>query len=83
MQIPITVITDKVSHTIKSMVCLALRVSVPRGATVAEIAAFLHEWLPSRGNQPEVMVERVLNELHRDGRVANVGAHWYPAGMNP
>jgi len=82
MQNPITVITDKVMAMIKSMVVLAMRVSYRRGATTTEISSFLNEWAPSdTGMYHEGIVERVLQDLLRDGQVAQAGARWYPAGM--
>jgi len=81
MQNPVTVITDKVMCSIKSMVYLAMRVSYRSGATTAEISGFLNDWVPAEGMYHEGIVERVLQELHRDGKVSQAGARWYLASM--
>jgi hypothetical protein len=82
MQNPVAVITDKVMSMIKSMVYLAMRVSYRGGATTTEIASFLNNWAPSESNMyHEGIVERVLQDLVRDGKVAQAGARWYPAGL--
>lgn len=82
MSSPVVAITDKVLHMIKSMVYLAMQVSYRRGATTEQLSGFLHEWAP--GDAPmyhEGIVERVLFDLHREGKVARAGARWYPAGV--
>jgi hypothetical protein len=82
MQNPVAVITDKVMGMIKSMVYLAMRASYRSGATTTEIAGFLNSWAPSESNMyHEGVVERVLQDLVRDGKVAQTGARWYPAGL--
>ena len=82
MQVPVTVITDKVMGSIRGMVFMAMRVSYRRGATVSEITGFLNDWAPSGdGRYHEGFVERVLMELNRDGKVNQAGARWYPAGL--
>ena len=82
MQNPVAVITDKVMAMVKSMVYLAMRVSYRGGATTTEIAGFLKEWAPSDADGcQEGLVERVLQELHRDGRVMQAGARWYPVAV--
>ena len=82
MQSPVSVITDKVMGTIKGMVFMAMRVSYRRGATVSEISAFLDNWAPADdGRYRDSVVERVLVDLHRDGKVSQAGARWYPVGL--
>jgi hypothetical protein len=82
MQSAVTVITDKVRATIKGMVFMAMRVSYRRGATVSEISSFLSNWAPAGDNRyHEGVVERILQELHHDGKVNQAGARWYPAGL--
>ena len=81
MQSPVAVLTDKVMSTVESMVYLAMRVSYRRGATVDEISGFLDDWIPAQGSYPQSTVERVLEDLHRDGKVAYAGARWYPTGL--
>ena len=81
MQNPVTVIADKVMCSIKSMVYLAMRVSFRRGATAAEISGFLNEWAPVQDRYHEGIVERVLQELRRDGTVEQAGARWYLASL--
>ncbi|MEH6634006.1 MAG: hypothetical protein V7700_00750 [Halioglobus sp.] len=82
MQNPVTVITDKVAAMLKSMVYMAMRVSYRRGATATELSGFLHDWAPSASEMfHEGMVERVLQDLHRDGKVTQAGARWYPVGL--
>ena len=81
MQSPIIAITDKVMRMIKSMVFLSMKVDHRRGATVADIEAFLNNWAPSeREMYHEGIIERVLRELKDDGRVAQAGPRWYLAG---
>jgi hypothetical protein len=82
MHNPVSVITEKVMGTIKGMVYLAMRVSYRRGATSAEISAFLNDWAPGGTDMyHEGVVERVLQDLHRDGKVDHAGARWYPVGL--
>ena len=81
MKQPITAVTDKVMQTLKSMLYLAMRVSYRRGATVADLSGFLQDWVPSAGPCREGLVESLLEDLHRDGKVARAGARWYPVGM--
>ena len=82
MQTPVSVITDKVMGTLKGMVFMAMRVSYRRGATVSEISSFLHNWAPATDDlYEEGVLERVLMDLHRDGKVDQAGARWYPAGL--
>ena len=82
MQSPVSVITDKVMGTIKGMVFMAMRVSYRRGATVSEISSFLNHWAPVGDERyNDVVVERVLADLHRDGKVNQAGARWYPVGL--
>jgi hypothetical protein len=82
MQNPVIVITDKVMGMIKSMVYLAMRVSYRRGATATEISSFLNNWAPAdSGAYHEGIVERVLQDLLRDGKVTQAGARWYPTGL--
>ena len=81
MKQPITAITDKAMQTLKSMLYLAMRVSYRRGATVADLSGFLQEWVPSASPYREGMVESLLQDLHRDGKVALAGARWYPVGI--
>lgn len=81
MQSPIIAITEKVMRMIKSMVYLSMRVDHRRGATVADIEEFLGNWAPSeQGMYHEGIIERVLQELQNDGRVAQAGPRWYLAG---
>ena len=81
MQTPITAITDKVMRMIKAMVYLAMRVGCRRGATVADISSFLKYWAPSDQNLfHNGIVERVLFDLHCDGKVKSAGARWYLVG---
>ena len=80
MQSPIIAITDKVMHMIKSMVFLSMKVGHRRGATVADIEAFLNDWAPSDQKMyHQGIIERVLSELQNDGRVAQAGPRWYLA----
>jgi hypothetical protein len=82
MQTPITTITDKVMRMIRSMVYLAMRVGCRRGATVADISSFLKNWAPSDQNLfHNGVVERVLFDLHSDGKVTSAGARWYLVGL--
>lgn len=81
MHNPVTAMTEKVAHTMKSMVYLAMRVSYRRGATVAELSGFLNDWMPSGGSHPHWVVEIALQDLHRNGKVTQAGARWYPAGV--
>lgn len=79
MQNPVTIISDKVMRMAGSMVYLALCAAYRGGATVGEIAGFLA--LRAQGEAElyhEGMVERVLRQLHSDGRVTRDGARWYP-----
>jgi hypothetical protein len=65
---------------IKSMVFLSMKVDHRRGATVADIEAFLSLWAPSdRKMYHQGIIERVLRELQNDGRVAQAGPRWYLA----
>ena len=79
MHNPVTIIADKVMRMARAMVYFAMCASYRSGATVGEIAGYL-----SIGPDGEAalchegMVERVLRQLHRDGRVTRDGAHWYP-----
>lgn len=82
MQNPVAVITDKVAGMVKSMVYLAMRVSYRRGATTTEISGFLNDWAPAdAGMYHESLIERVLQDLCRDGQVTQAGARWYPVGV--
>jgi hypothetical protein len=82
MQNPVAVITDKVAGMVKSMVCLAMRVSYRRGATTTEISGFLNDWAPAdAATYQETLVERILQELCLDGQVTQAGARWYPVGV--
>lgn len=82
MQIPITMMTDKVMSMIKSMVVLAMRVSYRRGATAEDISVFLREWTPGdEGIYHVGLVERALFDLEVDGAVKRAGARWYPVGL--
>ena len=82
MQNPVTVITDKVAAMLKSMVYMAMRASYRRGATATELSTFLHDWAPSASDMYHAgMVERVLQDLHRDGKVTQAGERWYPVGL--
>jgi hypothetical protein len=82
MQSPVAVITDRITGMVKSMVYLAMRVSYRGGATTTEISSFLNNGSPSESNMyHEGIVERVLQDLVRDGKVAQAGARWYPAGL--
>ena len=77
----LVVITDKVTQMIKSMVYLAMRVCYRQGATVDEISHFLDDWSPDHeGVYHQGIVERVLQELSQEGKVAQAGGRWYPAG---
>ncbi len=82
MQSPVNIITEKLLETLRSMVCMAMRVSYRRGATVSEISSFLDHWAPAGDDRyNEGVVEQVLMGLHRDGKVELAGARWYPAGL--
>jgi len=82
MQSPVNVITDKIMGTLEGMVYMAMRVSYRRGATVSEISSFLGHWAPSTHElSDESLIERVLEDLSRDGKVNQAGARWYPAGL--
>ena len=82
MQNRVSVITDKVMGSIKGMVYMAMRVSYRRGATVPEISSFLSNWAPAgEAMYRDGLVEQVLEDLHRDGKVSRAGARWYPAGL--
>lgn len=82
MQSPLIAITDKVMCMIKSMVFLSMRVDHRRGATVADIEAFLNDWAPcERKLYHEGIIERVLCDLQNDGRVAQAGPRWYLAAV--
>jgi hypothetical protein len=82
MSSQVIAVTDKVMRMIKSMVFLAMRVSYRRGATTEELSGFLHEWSPTATDTyHEGVVERVLFDLHNEGKVARAGARWYPAGL--
>ncbi len=82
MQVPITVMTDKVMNMIKSMVMLSMRVSYRGGATTEDISGFLMEWTPGEQAFYHVgLVERALFDLQNDGAVRRAGARWYPAEM--
>ena len=78
MENPVTTITDKVMRMIRSSVYLALRVGCRRGATPQDIQSFLRDWAPSeRELYHQGIIERVLVDLSRDGRVVQAGARWY------
>jgi hypothetical protein len=78
----VSVITEKVMGTIKGMVYLAMRVSYRGGATIPEISSFLNDWAPGGSEMyHDGVVERVLQDLHRDGKVDHAGARWYPVGV--
>jgi len=82
MENPVSVITEKVMGSIKGMVYLAMRVSYRRGATIAEISTFLNNWAPAGADMyHEGIVERVLQDLHREGMVDQAGPRWYPVGL--
>ncbi len=74
----ITVLSDKVMGTLRSMVYLAMRGSHRKGATAEELTGYLAAWLPRGAMQYECAVESVLGELQRDGRVSRTGTRWYP-----
>ncbi len=77
----VTVITDKIMEMLKSMVVLTMQVSCRRGATITEICESLKDWAPDAAESyHEGIVERVLFDLHHEGRVAHAGARWY---LNP
>lgn len=82
MSSPVVAITDKVSRMMKSMVYMAMRVSYRRGATVAELSGFLEDWTPAQAeaNRPGI-IERVLRDLHHEGKVSSAGGRWYPVGV--
>jgi len=83
MQNPITAITDKVMRMVKSMVFLALQVGHRSGATTTEIVSFLNDWAPpADGEYHTGIVERVLEDLLHDGKVAQAGARWYLRGAH-
>lgn len=80
MSSSVITVTDRVMRMIRSMVYLAMRVSYRRGATTEELSGFLHTWSPDQADMyHEGIVERVLFDLHREGKVARAGARWYPA----
>ena len=80
---PITAITDKVMRMIKAMVYLAMRVGCRRGATVPDITSFLEQWTPDDKNlYHNGIVERVLFDLEKDGKVASAGSRWYLVGAS-
>ena len=82
MQSPLIAITDKVMCMIKSMVFLSMKVDHRRGATVADIEAFLNDWAHCESNMyHEGIIERVLCDLQSDGRVAQAGPRWYLAAV--
>ncbi len=82
MQSPVTVLTDKIMGTLEGMVYMAMRVSYRRGATVSDIASFLDHWAPSTNDfSDQGLIERVLEDLSRDGKVNQAGARWYPVGV--
>ena len=81
MHNPVAVLTDKVAHTIKNMICMAMRVSYRRGATVEDLSGFLGEWIPSEHASHRAIVERALQDLQSEGQVAYTGARWYPTGL--
>jgi hypothetical protein len=82
MSSPVIAITDKVTGMIKSMVYLAMQVSYRRGATAEELSGFLQDWTPCVSNMyHEGIVERVLYDLHHEGKVEHAGARWYPVGI--
>ena len=79
MQNPVTIITDKVMRMAGSMVYLALCATYRGGATVGDIAGFLSIGPAGEaGFYHDGMVERLLRQLHSDGRVTRVGQYWYP-----
>ena len=79
MQNPVTIITDKVMRMAGSMVYLALCATYRGGATVGDIAGFLSIGpVGEAGFYHDGMVERLLRQLHSDGRVTRVGQYWYP-----
>ncbi len=79
MQNPVIIITDKVMRMAGSVVYLALCATYRGGATVAEIAGFLRTGPAGEsGFYHDGMVERLLRQLHTDGRVTRDGAYWYP-----
>jgi hypothetical protein len=83
MQIPITMMTDKVMSMIKSMVVLAMRVSYRRGATAEDISGFLRAWSPDNERIYHAgLVERALFDLQAAGAVTRAGARWYPVGLS-
>lgn len=82
MNNPVVAITDKVMRMIKSMIYLSMRVSYRQGATAEEVTGFLSEWAPEqRTVYHQGLVERLLSELQREGRVRQAGARWYPVGI--
>ena len=77
----VTVFTDKIMGMLKSMVVLTMQVSFRQGATISEICGFLRDWAPDAAESyHEGIVERVLVDLHHEGRVAQAGARWYLNG---
>ena len=82
MHNPITVLTDKVMQTMKSMVYLAMRMSHAQDISAAEIARYLSDRIPGGAQYHEGLVEGVLQDLHRDGRVGQTGMRWYPIGAS-
>lgn len=81
MSNPVVVITDKVMRMIKGLVYLAMRGAYRGGATVDEITCFLDGSSPAQdGAYHQGIVERVLQDLHREGKVDRAGSRWYPAG---
>lgn len=82
MSSPVIAITDKVMRMTKSIVFMAMRISYRRGATIEELSGFLDEWSPaSAGIYHEGVLELVLYDLQHEGKVAQAGARWYPAGL--
>lgn len=82
MSSPVVAITDKVSRMMKSMVYMAMRVSYRRGATVVELSGFLDDWTPAHADTNSLgIIERVLHDLHHEGKVSSAGGRWYPVGV--
>lgn len=77
---PVSIISEKIVHTLNSMVYLATRCGRSNAASSHDISRSLGELAPVHADiYHQGMVERALDDLHREGRVARSGGLWYRA----
>ncbi|PLW66698.1 hypothetical protein [Pseudohalioglobus lutimaris] len=78
MSNPVTIISDKVVRMLNSIVYLVICASHRNGSTSVDITRSLGGLAPVHADiYHQGMVERALEDLQREGRVARAGSRWY------